>query len=486
MNPPGSSKGKGKADQEFTASSKDRPSEATDQVDELIARFATPLEPFTPTSKTVGQNRKVAAAYYKPEVLPVTLPGVMRQVSGGMRKLRLKTKESEDLDRSATDLEEEMSNSEAKWNEMNTETPKDVYAELEKRETILHKCAEHSFRAREMIRHVLEAKTDDANAKKEMKFLLKEVSRIENGMTEMRYMHTVEQARLKMDICHTPRATLAKAYMTAIAGRLNDPKGAELILKEDSRSSEEQQDFRKRLFSKFKDPNSPEDVWCPITRRHHNESSLIAAHVVPHAIGVENAAYIFGYGPDKGYEIICAAENGIPMPKTLESAFDDAQFVIVPDPADISSFRIVVLDQELLKPGRMLDRGNPRLPTWEQLNGSQLKWPKDSKCRPKRQFLYLNFLLALFRRRRANVPGWQMDREKFPPAVWATPDRWLRKGFLLDLAKEVGDMSLSDSFLKQPLATFSGPNESPTMNRKAAIAFKRTLDRTDVDSDSEL
>ena len=140
-------------------------------------------------------------------------------------------------------------------------------------------------------------------------------------------------------------------------------------------------------------------IWCPISKRYQSGESIRAAHIVPHSIGEANCSYLF---TEAEAEIghLMSPKNGILIHYFFEQAMDKAQFAIVPaDSEDPSSaLKIIVLDRGLLKrkiAGFDFD--------WKTLDGLRLGFKNEN--RPGLRYLYFNFLLSLFRRRRFECDG---------------------------------------------------------------------------------
>ena len=75
--------------------------------------------------------------------------------------------------------------------------------------------------------------------------------------------------------------------------------------------------------------------------------------------------------------------------------------------------------------------------------GSRLDFKTDA--RPGKRYLYVHAMLALFRRKRYNVPGWELDRQKvFSGKIWATPGKYVRKSMMRTVAIEFGDSDGED------------------------------------------
>ena len=102
--------------------------------------------------------------------------------------------------------------------------------------------------------------------------------------------------------------------------------------------------------------------------------------------------------------------------------------------------KMVVLDDSILGKRTGSDL------SYEELNERPIEFR--TSARPSLRFLFLHCLMAVFRRRRFAVPGWERDCEKvIKGRVWFMSGDWLRRGVLQALAHEVGDIgSLSGEY----------------------------------------
>jgi len=201
-----------------------------------------------------------------------------------------------------------------------------------------------------------------------------------------------------------------------------------------------------------------------------------AAHIVPQSIGETNAAYLFGYKVEGGFDVIWSEQNGLMMHSALEKIFDDGRIVIIPDPTDESEFISIILSQDLLKetkPSLLIDA------PISTIHRKRLQFQTDA--RPGKRYLYVHALIQLFRRRRYDVPGWEHDREKVFTGVWASPGKWARKSMVEALALEIGDIwEFGD---EKGLGDF--PNAKPAEEEKRMATNVRYALETAVNSDNE-
>ena len=163
--------------------------------------------------------------------------------------------------------------------------------------------------------------------------------------------------------------------------------------------------------------------------------------------------YLFGLNPEDGFEAIWSVENGLPLYKSVEKALDAARLIIVQDEIDQNELKMVVLDDGILDQ-KIVSKG----PTFRDLNNQRLVFK--TAARPGRRFLYLHYLLTLFRRRRFNVERWQNDKSKIVNSyVWGTPGPWLRRSIIKALAFEVGDAERLEDVIENEDALTEFPNE---------------------------
>ncbi len=224
---------------------------------------------------------------------------------------------------------------------------------------------------------------------------------------------------------HPSQARIGEAYLAAMAEQLKEPAGAR-VAKDGKRSSSDQSNFKARLAQAYYPSECFEDGKsvsgrCPVRKDYFDDPNvLVAAHLVPFAIGGLNAAYLFGVDKDRGHESIWSINNGLILHKQIEKTLDDARLVIVPDPDALGNeFKLIVLDDNLLTI-KVYDTKR----TFPDLNHQRLEFK--TEVRPSQRSFYLHYVLTLFRRRRFNVEGWEKDLEKAPRSrCWATPGKWL-------------------------------------------------------------
>lgn len=267
---------------------------------------------------------------------------------------------------------------------------------------------------------------------------------------------------------HPSHARVGEAYLATLASILPEPAGARLK-KSGKRDNTDQTNFGRRLRDAYyppgwnKDPDKPRG-WCPVTKAWTKESSFVAAHIVPYAIGEVNAAYLFGVEMDKGYRELWSTGNGLMLLREVEKALDAASLVIVPDDGEENEYKVVILDDDLMKKETVMDQ------TFEDIHNTRLEFRTDK--RPSRRCLYLTYLLTLFRRRRFDVQGWERDCEKVSSGrFWGTPGPWLRRSVIQAIAFEIGDLVHYDDVIMNDAGLCDFPNQL-SAEKEAGIAVE--------------
>lgn len=267
-------------------------------------------------------------------------------------------------------------------------------------------------------------------------------------------------------LSHPTHARIGEAYLAAIAENLPDPSGK----KQGTGDNFEQTSFRRRLFVTYNLPDYDCDpanleCWCPVSRRNWLEEDMVEAHIVPYSIGEINAAYLFGLDLEKGYEAVWSIQNGLLLHNKIEKALNAARIIIVPDEDDLNELKLVILDETLLD--QKVDVGGP---TYRDLNNRRLNF--QTKARPGQRFLYLHCILALFRRRRFHVVGWENDKTKVTTSyTWGTPGPWIRRSIIKALAFEVGDAERVEDLISDKNCLTDFPGEL-SKEKEADMAVK--------------
>jgi hypothetical protein len=237
--------------------------------------------------------------------------------------------------------------------------------------------------------------------------------------------------------------TIGEAYRIAITDQMKIPTQATIDL--GVSKSSDQSNFRAKLINAYGDPKDKkiEALWCPVTRGYPIASDVLvkAAHLVPFAIGETNAAYIFGVELDEGFDCVWSEKNGLLLHTTVKKALENAQLVIIPRSDNIDILRVVLLDQTIAD--KIIVEIGERVVCFKDVGDLEFK----TLARPGRCNLYFNTLLAVLRRKRHGVPGHELDFDKLSMsdnAIWATPEKWMRRSILQALAAEIGDVFTPD------------------------------------------
>ena len=212
---------------------------------------------------------------------------------------------------------------------------------------------------------------------------------------------------------------------------------------EKSSSDEDELSYNEDKLSRNEDlPEFSRGLWCPISKRYSFGEQMAAAHIVPHSIGEISCSYLFNERYTTGH--LFNPKNGLLIHSFFEKAIDKAQIAIVPVEGDIltSNLKVVVLDQAILKrnlsPAFDFD--------WKSLHGLQLEFRNEN--RPGLRYLYFNFLVSTFRRRRLEYTGWRSDLSRYAEGkMWGSPGKWLRGSSVRAIARRVGHEPDLESFL---------------------------------------
>ncbi|KAF2183511.1 hypothetical protein K469DRAFT_710703 [Zopfia rhizophila CBS 207.26] len=315
---------------------------------------------------------------------------------------------------------------------------------IDQRQELVEDIEAHLKEARNIIR---EARTELSSGpqKNELKRALAELDETDNILLKERTALAADRIRIRYGVLSQPsNVKIGDAYMMAITENLPEPAES-LYKKKHGRSGADQTSFRNRLIKAYNTKGSeiletpPEfqtnKIWCPVSGKEFEASVMKAAHIVPHSIGEANAAYLFGSNLGEGYDVIWSERNGFMMHNILEKIFDDGRMVIIPDPMDDNELISIVLSQDLLKDSRPCPAINAPYST---IHRKRLQF--QTATRPGKRYLYMHAMLSLFRRRRYDVPGWEMDREQvLSGQIWASPGKWARRSMVEALALEVGD-----------------------------------------------
>ncbi|KAI1261896.1 hypothetical protein F5Y18DRAFT_419261 [Xylariaceae sp. FL1019] len=226
------------------------------------------------------------------------------------------------------------------------------------------------------------------------------------------------------------------------------------------RTRSEQSKFKASLI-KFYDaastnPKKPKVIMSihdTSTGQEEKKDLIRAAHLVPHSFDEDLLVAIFG-GNVKGE--LNTPHNGLLLSIEVEKAMDDGAIAAVPDIADDPSteevetwertepknykWRVMDPEAEVLDVAVVVP--SPSCPDGllvRQLHGRQLSF-KNGNC-PRARYLYFLFVVAQLRQ------AWRHDfrrdsskvlKNQVGKGFWATKGRYLRRGFLLSMAEEIG------------------------------------------------
>jgi hypothetical protein len=350
---------------------------------------------------------------------------------------------------------------------------------INQRQELVEDLEAHLNEARKIVR---EARTElsSGHQKNKLKRALTELDQTDSILLKERAALAADRIRVKYGVLGQPsHVKIGEAYMMAITENLPEPADSS-YKKKHGRSGADQTSFRNRLIKAYNTEGSkiletpPEfqitnKIWCPVSGKEFEASTMKAAHIVPYSIGETNAAYLFGSKLDEGYDVIWSERNGFMLHNILEKIFDDGRMVIIPDPTDDNEFISVILSQNLLKDSRPSPANAP----YSTLHKRRLQF--QTAARPGKHYLYMHALLSLFRRRRYDVPGWEKDREQvFNGQIWPTRGKWARRSMVEALALEFGD-SWENIEAVGGLGEFPDA-KSPEEEKRVATVVRYTLE----------
>ena len=224
-------------------------------------------------------------------------------------------------------------------------------------------------------------------------------------------------------------------------------------------------------------------IWCCVSQDYFDQSDVRAAHIVPHTLGPELVDYIFGAGSGSRLD---TADNCILMHRTVQRAFNNGNFVLVPVDASeipILRWRIQMTNLAALN----TDMGKVTL---KELDGKEVMFKNDN--RPASRFLYYHFVVTLLRNKRDRRQGREKYLVELPTGrPFAAVGPFLRESMLLALAVMAGDLDPTEAarLLGVEGDTFVEAEkllevEEAEVARRALEAHE-TMDGEDVDEDSE-
>ncbi|KAK3362481.1 hypothetical protein B0T25DRAFT_524426, partial [Lasiosphaeria hispida] len=229
--------------------------------------------------------------------------------------------------------------------------------------------------------------------------------------------------KMVLDNSEAPLFVKDWSYIDLLISRYRAPANATLDIFR-PRDPKAQDRFRATVFKAY---GAKGRTSCCITG---GLIDVAAAHIVPYNIGENNATYLFGESTHKDGHIMCP-QNGLPMLKWLEEAFDKGRFTIIPGD-NLDEWKVIMLDEEIADD-----------PIYKPIHGKALMFQAD--FRPARRYLYFAHIVTILRRQRYESTGWWKDMPPGIPEVWATPGEYLRKSALMVLARRVGHMAPKDA-----------------------------------------
>ncbi|KAI0843672.1 hypothetical protein F5Y06DRAFT_8842 [Hypoxylon sp. FL0890] len=269
------------------------------------------------------------------------------------------------------------------------------------------------------------------------------------------------------------------------------------------RTRNEQSKFKSDLISFYNaattDPRKPKvvvTVHDSATGFETRQSSVTAAHLVPHSVGGDILVALFGANVQGELD---TPYNGLLLDSDVEKAMDDGAIAIVPNISDDPSteevaiwedsqpknykWRIMdpeagILDETLKAP----TKDSPKAMTIRDLDGRQLSFKND--MRPRARYLYFLFAVAQLRL------AWRHEYRKDPSQVlakqlgkgfWATKGRYLERSFLLALAEEIGH----DTNIQENIPMAAGDDNDADDTGIVGIAKLLQSPREDEEEDEE-
>lgn len=244
----------------------------------------------------------------------------------------------------------------------------------------------------------------------------------------------------------------------------------------------EQRMFRKDLIGHYEcQPGGwKTNMWCPISKQWYRHKEMKAAHLVPFKLGYQTMGDLFGE-ETRGHELMWSMGNGLIMHRSLEEAYDEHAFCLVPieKPGQPDGWKFVFIDEERRHDGLNL------IQTWDYVDGTELEFRNDQ--RPSRRFLYFHYVFCIYRAMQERTKGWQKVRERSGNRqLWATPGPYLRTSMLKKLAEVIGDeVELPEELLVDGEMTEVKPLEEETEALDAKDLASALLSVEDFES-SEL
>ncbi|XXH05758.1 hypothetical protein Hte_012194 [Hypoxylon texense] len=226
------------------------------------------------------------------------------------------------------------------------------------------------------------------------------------------------------------------------------------------RSRSEQSKFKNDLIeaydAAFTNPRKPTSIQFlhdVATGKKQRKDIIRAAHIVPHSLGRDMQAALFGESVEGELD---TPYNGILVDRYVEKAMDDGAIAIVPDLCDNPPTKEVAewksrepkeykwqvidgdaesLDQALLE----LDDPEGEVFTVRELHGRRLSFRNDK--RPRARYLYFLFIVAQLRlawRHAYHPDPSEVLGKRLGKGFWATKGHYLKRSFLRAVAEEIG------------------------------------------------
>jgi hypothetical protein len=201
--------------------------------------------------------------------------------------------------------------------------------------------------------------------------------------------------------------------------------------------------------------------------------SVKAAHLVPKSLESDELAHMFGVVDMKGLRY--DKRNGLVLLKTVENHMDKMELVIVPvgkAPSHPARYKFVITSEYLRTANDKWINGDIRT---RDLHNRELRFNQTNN-RPAARFLYWRFVQTyLLLKKRGDCP-WVSEVET-RGMMWATPGKYLRKSYLIQLARKVSDRYPPQVFEDQ---CFDDPSTAKSKQDEELGAHELAKKMTDV------
>lgn len=187
---------------------------------------------------------------------------------------------------------------------------------------------------------------------------------------------------------------------------------------------------------------------------------------------------------DEGFDCIWSVKNGLLLYDQIEEALDNAQLVIIPRVDNKDILTVVLLDQSIANDEIHVYRPGNSILRYKDLGDLEFK----TEVRPGLRNLYFSALLAIFRRKRHSVPDYEHDFDKLrmsDNAVWAAPEKWMRRSIIRSLAAEIGDVFTEDVLNHIVGVGDMEHQESPEQESRRVAAMRYGLEYGIPEEDEE-